>query len=91
VGGDAEVSGNVLTRVANEMRVAAMSTGDRAFHHLRDAAATGGEITLSAHELVLAISQALWARELATAQLGLSELEVRTALTVPDDELKEAA
>jgi hypothetical protein len=33
----------------------------------------------------------LWARELATAQLGLSELEVRTALTVPDDELKEAA
>jgi hypothetical protein len=69
-----------LTRVAEEMRVAQMPTGDRAYHGLRDAVANGTEIGLSDHELVLAISKSLWQRELATAQLGLSELELRTAL-----------
>jgi hypothetical protein len=71
---------SVLDRVAHDMRVAQMPTGDRAYHRLRDAVANGTEITLSTHELVLAISRALWNREIAAAQLGLNELELRTAL-----------
>lgn len=72
---------NALARVAEEMRVAQLPTGDRAYLSLREAAANGTEIALSTHDLVLGVSKALWQRELATAQLGLSELETRTALT----------
>lgn len=82
---------SALKRVASEMRLAALPIGDRAYHALRDAVGNGTEIALSNHELVLAISRALWNRELAAAQLGLSELEVRTALdAVPDDERRAA-
>lgn len=69
----------VLARVAHEMRVAQMPTGDRAYHHLRDAVANGTEIALSDHELVLGISRALWNRQIGAAQIGLNELEIRTA------------
>lgn len=71
---------SALARTAREMRVAAMPTGDRAYARLCDAATQGTEIELSDHELVLGISKALWNRETATAQLGLSELETRTSL-----------
>lgn len=72
---------NALARIALEMRVAEMSSGDRAYHHLQDAVHNGTEIAMTDHELVLATSKALWQRELATAQLGLSELETRIALS----------
>ena len=69
---------SALLRAAAELRAAQLTTGDRAFHALREAVTTGSEIRLSDHDLVIAISRALWNREVATAQVGLSELEVRT-------------
>lgn len=82
---------NALARIADEMRVAAMPTGERAYARLRAAATDGTEIELSNHELVLGISKALWNRETATAQLGLSELETRTALDAVSDHGRQAA
>ena len=70
---------DVLRRIAAEFRDAQRPVNDRAYDRLREAIAEGNEIGLSDHELVLAISRALWHHELATAQLGLTELEIRTA------------
>lgn len=70
---------NALARIAEDMRNAERTGGDRAYHALCRVATEGGEITLSDHELVQAISRALWQRQLFTAQLGLTELEIRTS------------
>lgn len=82
---------DVLARVAHDMRVAQMPSGDRAYAHLKDTAKTGADLHLTDHELVLAVSRALWNHELATAQLGLSELEIRTADAVHQYDEREAA
>lgn len=68
-----------LARIAIEMIEAQRPKADRAYDRLRAAATDGSEIGLSDHELVMAISVALWNRELLTVQYGLSELELRTA------------
>lgn len=70
---------NALARIAHEITEARRPVADRAYDHLLSAVHEGTEIGLSDHELVLAISRALWNHELATTQLGLSELEIRTA------------
>jgi hypothetical protein len=63
---------SALTRIAHDMRVAAMGTGDRAYHGLRDAVANGTEIDLSDHDLVLALGRRLWSKR--PSQLGLRPL-----------------
>lgn len=70
---------NALLRIAGEMRAAEQATGDRAYDRLRACVAEGIEIDLSDHELIQACSRALWHREYGTVQLGLTELEIRTA------------
>lgn len=70
---------NALARIAKEMQDRQRLEGDRAYQRLCTYATEGGELNLSDHQLVMAINRALWARELPTVQLGLNELEVRTA------------
>lgn len=68
-----------LAKIIKEMQEAQRPKSHRAYDRLRDAALHGEELNLSDHDLVLAISVALWNREPITAQYGLSELEIRTA------------
>lgn len=68
-----------LSDVIAEIREYQQPTQDRAYARLCRAVQEGAEISLSDHDLVLAISRALWERQLATVQLGLTELEIRTA------------
>lgn len=71
---------NALARVAHDMRVAEMPTGERAYEHLKQSAEEGTELHMATHDLVLALSRALWNRDLGLVQIGLTELETRTSL-----------
>lgn len=83
---------NALARIAREITEAQRPLSDRAYERLCTNVLEGTEITLSDYELVLAIQRAIWQRELATAQLGLTELEIRTAAnTIHAEEEKYAA
>lgn len=81
-----------LARIAREIVEAQRPSSDRAYDRLLAAVRDGTAIDLSDHDLVLAVSRALWNRELATAQLGLTELEIRTAVgTVHEYDERHAA
>lgn len=76
---------SALRRIARELteaqRQAALPLADRAYERLRKHITEGTEITLSDHDLVLAIQKALWEDQRVTVHLGLSELELRMTLT----------
>jgi hypothetical protein len=78
------VSESTLARIGRELVEAERPLGERAYERLRCVVQEGTEIDLTNHQLVLAVSQALWNHELATVHLGLSELETRTALDAVD-------
>lgn len=83
---------DILARIARDMRVTQLPTGARAYAQLVTAAEDGTAINLSDHELVMAVSRAVWNGELALAALGLSELELRTSLdAVHHQEERQAA
>lgn len=80
-----------LARIGREIVEAQRPVADRAYDHLCAAARDGSEIALSDNELVRAIQKAIWEGELATAWLGLSELELRTAMTTVHRHERDAA
>jgi hypothetical protein len=70
---------NQFARIVSEIAEARRPAAERAYERLREAAKHGGQLNVSDHDLVAAISQAVWNHELITAQYGLNELQTRTA------------
>lgn len=70
---------NALARIAQEIAAARKPAVERAYDALREAAKHGHALDISDHDLVGAVSMAVFNHEPITAQYGLNELQTRTS------------